>query len=199
MTEYPWYDEISPDEPLMQGDLLDSCPVLVFDQTPAFGDFEGIDAMVDALDDAHGVQRVRVIVMTQACDLAENKVRNAILCPVYHRADYQAQWEQHETSRGQNPTPRAFTKTLEGIRDGRTWNLTMLAGREAPGEAGLSIPIQIVDFHEVFSLPVDFLNALIRASGKNRLRLRPPYREHLSQAFARFFMRVGLPVNIALQ
>ena len=28
------------------------------------------------------------------------------------------------------------------------------------------------------------------------LRLLPPYGEHLSQAFARFFMRVGLPVDI---
>jgi hypothetical protein len=26
--------------------------------------------------------------------------------------------------------------------------------------------------------------------------LLPPYREHLSQAFARFFMRVGLPVEV---
>ena len=25
----------------------------------------------------------------------------------------------------------------------------------------------------------------------------PPHREHLSQAFARFFMRVGLPIDIA--
>jgi hypothetical protein len=30
----------------------------------------------------------------------------------------------------------------------------------------------------------------------NRLRLCPPYREHLAQAFARFFMRVGLPSDI---
>ena len=30
----------------------------------------------------------------------------------------------------------------------------------------------------------------------HRLRLLPPYREHLSQAFARYFMRVGLPVDI---
>ena len=28
-----------------------------------------------------------------------------------------------------------------------------------------------------------------------RLRLLPPYREHLSQSFARFFMRVGLPID----
>jgi hypothetical protein len=30
----------------------------------------------------------------------------------------------------------------------------------------------------------------------DRLRLLPPYREHLSQAFARYFMRVGLPQDI---
>ncbi len=30
----------------------------------------------------------------------------------------------------------------------------------------------------------------------SRLRLLPPYREHLAQGFARFFMRVGLPVDI---
>jgi hypothetical protein len=30
----------------------------------------------------------------------------------------------------------------------------------------------------------------------HRLRLLPPYREHLSQAFARLFMRVGLPADI---
>lgn len=28
------------------------------------------------------------------------------------------------------------------------------------------------------------------------LRLHPPYREHLSQAFARFFLRVGLAGDI---
>ncbi len=34
------------------------------------------------------------------------------------------------------------------------------------------------------------------AQGGDRLRLLPPYREHLSQAFARLFMRVGLPADI---
>jgi hypothetical protein len=28
------------------------------------------------------------------------------------------------------------------------------------------------------------------------VRLLPPYREHLAQAFARFFIRVGLPVDV---
>ena len=29
-----------------------------------------------------------------------------------------------------------------------------------------------------------------------KVRILPPYREHLAQAFARFFMRVGLPVDV---
>ncbi len=41
------------------------------------------------------------------------------------------------------------------------------------------------------------LETLLLNRNQPRLRLLPPYREHLSQAFARFFMRVGLPVAVA--
>jgi hypothetical protein len=53
-----------------------------------------------------------------------------------------------------------------------------------------------VDFHEVFTLPRAFLERQLAQRGQPRLRLLPPYREHLSQAFARFFMRVGLPTPV---
>lgn len=55
--------------------------------------------------------------------------------------------------------------------------------------------ISIVSFREVWSLPLDFVRRMAAAYGP-RPRLRPPYREHLAQAFARYFMRVGLPVDI---
>ena len=54
---------------------------------------------------------------------------------------------------------------------------------------------RVVDFHRVHSLPLDFVRKIADELGE-RIRLQPPYREHLSQAFARFFMRVGLPVDI---
>jgi hypothetical protein len=57
----------------------------------------------------------------------------------------------------------------------------------------LGTEVRIVNFHTIFTIPRDFLESLLRERGRNRLRLRSPYREHLSQAFARFFMRVGLP------
>ena len=60
---------------------------------------------------------------------------------------------------------------------------------------GFETDYLVVDFRSVYSVPFDFIMELVEKRGK-RLRLLPPYREHLSQAFARFFMRVGLPVDI---
>lgn len=53
----------------------------------------------------------------------------------------------------------------------------------------------IVDFKRVFSLPVGFLRNFAGRRG-SRVQLMPPYREHLFQSFARYIMRVGLPVDI---
>ena len=54
--------------------------------------------------------------------------------------------------------------------------------------------IRVVDFRRAYSLPIGFMRG--QANKADRVKLLPPYREHLSQAFARFFMRVGLPVDI---
>jgi hypothetical protein len=63
----------------------------------------------------------------------------------------------------------------------------------------LSMKIRVVDFHDIYSLPKIFLESFLRERKKLRIRLSPPYREHLSQSFARFFMRVGLPTPIDLK
>ena len=44
-------------------------------------------------------------------------------------------------------------------------------------------------------LPFSYLTRHAAALG-NRHRLQSPFLEHFSQAFARFFMRVGLPSSI---
>ena len=54
--------------------------------------------------------------------------------------------------------------------------------------------VSIVDFRRIYPLPIDFVRR--HAASAPRMRLLPPYRKHLSQAFARYFMRVGLPVDI---
>ena len=97
-------------------------------------------------------------------------------------------------NQNQNPTPKAWGKYCDDIKNGYLWNLSMLNA----GTIGeLSLTHRIVDFHEVYTLPRTFLESWLQSKDQSRLRLRPPYREHLSQAFARFFMRVGLPTGIS--
>jgi hypothetical protein len=135
--------------------------------------------------------------MSQACDLEHAKIREVILCPNYPLPSYELLWKQAMESQDQNATDKAWTKHLTEIRDGKIWNLAMLNERQQGAGMTIAREIRIVDFHEICTLPRTFLERWATRSNRPRLRLLPPYREHLSQAFARYFMRVGLPVEIS--
>lgn len=49
-----------------------------------------------------------------------------------------------------------------------------------------------MNFREIYSLPIEYLERH-SLNLDDRWRLQSPFLEHFSQAFARFFMRVGLP------
>lgn len=164
-----FWSQVSGSE-LAQGDYLLNCPVPEF---PAdYGQTEEAEVNVRLVD---------LIVVTQSCDLMNKKVQLVALCPI---------WPLNKL---QLSDPR-FCKTdqLEGIRKGRWEALHMLSSPENPTE---NQDVRIVDFREIHSLPVRFLERHAESLGP-RWRLRSPYLEHFSQAFARFFMRVGLPTAI---
>ena len=131
--------------------------------------------------------------MTQACDLAHDKVANIILCPHVSLSKYKEQWRQAMETAKQIATDKAWRSLCNDISDGFIWNLAIL---NAGKSGGISTEHLIVDFHEVFTVPRTFLESFLTQCAGPRLRLRPPYREQLSQAFARFFMRVGLPTSV---
>jgi len=170
MPQYPWYAEVEGDD-LEQGDLFDLVPV--FD----WGDDAADLAVVDV-----GFVHRDVIVLSQTCDLIKGreKVSEALLCSV---------WNRSELTTGHLATP----KGMEDARRGNLPGFHVLAACEVPGRER---EVRVVDFRRVHSLPTAVLRKRAVGDG-TRLRLLPPYREHLSQAFARFFMRVGLPVDIA--
>ena len=123
-----------------------------------------------------------VIVISQTCDLVKGreKLTEVLLCAV---------WNLSEMTTG-------FLSTPKGLEDARRGNVPGIHLIAPCRIAGLEREVRIVDFRRLYSLPVEFLRKRASDEGR-RLRLLPPYREHLSQAFARFFMRVGLPVDIA--
>jgi len=186
-----WYETIEATVPLTQGDLITDCPLVGWasQQLDLDGGLE--DEVLKAAAEA---VRADVVVMTQACDLEHGKVENVILCPHVRLHDYRVAWGESMTQRKQNPSEKAWQRHCSDIQDGFHWNLTIL---NEGGDDTLNTEHRIVDFHEVFTVPRTFLEALLLKRGSQRLRLLPPYREHLSQAFARFFMRVGLPVPVS--
>lgn len=172
---YPWYETIN-DDSLSQGDLLPDCPIL----TPP------LPVLTHPTEAVEGEREVsyslyNVVVMSQSCDLAYEKLDLVLVCPYFTIADFQ----------GVRSGP-LDSGQLERIRQGREVGYHMLNRCEIQG---FHESILIVDFRNTYSVPLPSLKQFVRNRAP-RLRLCPPYRERLSQAFARFFMRVGLPVDI---
>ena len=119
--------------------------------------------------------------MSQTCDLVKGreKLEDVLLCAVWQRVDL----EKDEMF--------AKVENWENARRGRLPAFHVLAKCELEKHA---CDVRLVDFRRLYSLPLSFLRA--RSTTSPRIRLMPPYREHLSQAFARYFMRVGLPADI---
>jgi hypothetical protein len=191
MPSEPWYETVNADQSITQGDLIFNCPILSWKSEnlgiQGSNENEVLKGAMDAIS-------ADVVVMTQACDLEHEKVTNVILCPHISLSEYYSFWEKDMESKGQSPTPKAWKNHCNDICDGYLWNLSMLNEHRSSGN--IEMEIRLVDFHEVFTIPRAFLEYLLAQRGEHRYRLLPPYREHLSQAFARFFMRVGLPIPI---
>jgi len=174
---YPWYEIIEEDN-LEQGDVFEKCPVFAIASPFSLAEYRvtGLGAPFDVLERD-------VIILTQSCDLVKGrpKVNEVLLCPI---------WELEKFS-DKNEYVR-HAKGREEIRQGKHPGFHML---NACNLQSFERPIRLVDCHRVFSLPLDFMRGLA-SSRASRLRLLPPDREHLGQAFARYFMRVGLPVDI---
>lgn len=119
--------------------------------------------------------------MTQSCDLENGKVDFVALCPIYALVEFE-QANHSFTQKG----------AWEKVRKGRVEGLYLLG---SPREPSNNREALVVDFREIYSLPFSFLSRHAEQQSE-RWRLKSPYLEHFSQAFARFFMRVGLPSAI---
>jgi len=164
---------------LEQGDLLPGCPLLLLPTDVTCADFlRATEAGESQLAD---LQLADVVVMSQTCDLAHHKLSAVMLCSYYSLDDL--------TERNPDLGTRG---NREKLRQGHFPAYHLVNQSRLPG---FVTGLQVVDFKDVHGLPVQVARDFAENLGP-RLRLLPPYREHLAQAFARYFMRVGLPVDI---
>lgn len=168
-----WWDQFIGGQ-LAQGDFLVDCVVPTM--PPEIGE------RVDGRGPYIFVGKVYdLIVLTQSCDLENVKAPLVATCPLFELGTY-----EHEN-------PRFARKgEWERVRQGRVEGLHLLAALDNADDNRQAL---VVDFRQIYSLPVGYLERRAGALGP-RPRLRSPYLEHFSQSFARFFMRVGLPSSI---
>jgi len=177
--EYPWYEIVEETDELEQGDFIDDFEVLVTTYIPD-------EAEVDMpILRAKGIGRkYNIVVVSQSCDLDIGKLDYVLLCPRMKCSEY-VELNKHYGA-------KSIANNLENIRQGRQHNYCMLNECNLPD---LPCEIQLVELGTIFSIPFDTMKQMIRSHGK-RLRLLSPYKEYLAQAFARYYMRVALPIDI---
>lgn len=160
--------------PLEQGDILKEAQVVV----PSHKFLTGATQEV-------GVATADVVILTQSCDLAHHGKTNWV--QVAKLIDIKELFPSYPSLSG---TDRS---KLNAIIKGYTPNYHMIEECNIGGYTSLK---KIIDFREVFNLPIEYVQEL--AIQQEFISLNSPYKEHLSQAYARFYMRVGLPTNIPL-
>ncbi len=164
-------DGVEPSKWLLQGDLLLAVKVPVF-KTP-------LDLLADPMPEIP-VEEGSFIVVTQSCDLAARKAPMVACCPVHTLGEFES-FNEHFKRKGE----------WENVRQGRIAGLHLLPGSDMENNR----TCLVVDFRVIQSLAIEHALELVKESRRHS-RLASPYLEHMSQAFARLFMRVGLPVDI---
>jgi hypothetical protein len=159
------YDQPLPEAGIDQGDIIEGCPIVsivAYDLSKP----EAAETKVNV----H-----RIVVLTQTCDLANDKTLAANVAVCF---DAQALVDQGLVKPADIKGP---------IRSGRIWGWYFL-----PAAPALTLPEMLVDFRRLHTVRLDLLRDLCR-QGKRRGRVQSLYREHLTKHFADTFSRIGLP------
>jgi hypothetical protein len=175
--EYPWYTLIKNNSDLLQGDLIPECPILI--PPASFNVDETPDVEIKLIDS---------IVLSQSCDLENNNVEIVLVCPYYTLKAFLSGLPSDQSS-----SKKSRDKIIDNLRKGFLVGYHLLNKYDS-----LIDDYQVVDFRNVYGIHVNTLKEICKVI-EERARLLPPYREHLSQAFARYFMRVGLPQDIKIE
>lgn len=175
--DFTWYQEIIKSNEIEQGDMIIDCPIII----PPSKIDEGDEPEIE-------IKLINSIILSQSCDLVNNKIDIVLVCPFYPLKVFIENTPKDQQGK------RAIKKNIDNLRKGHLPGYHLLNKFD-----DLKIDDYIVvDFRNVYGVEINNLKDIAEKQ-ETRVRLQPPYREHLSQAFARYFMRVGLPQDIVVE
>jgi hypothetical protein len=196
MAKDPWYTMASDDE-LRQGDILANCNIIIPKPVAAAVpshepgvDHRNSQSRADHEDYGFTKTQADIVVLTQTCDLGNEKVERVIVCPIFSLDEFYQRICADPASAKLSMAKRLslLTSVAQSIRGGKT------VGRYMLGPCILKKwqrGIRIVDFDMTSSVPYGHLRNVARGQ-RQRLMIKEPHREGLVQAFAMYFMRVAL-------
>lgn len=182
-SDTQWYAKVEGGKPLLQGSFVDGLPIV----QPAFlskedGASEGAPS-VEAFGYKVRVQAKRydVVIMSQSCDLENEKLDFVLVCPHWSFETLEQKDAYFRSSEGRTALQQGSVPAYHLLPpcnlDTKTWGF------------------RVVDFRAAQVVPYLFIRQFADEQSY-RVQLNSPYREYLSQAYARFIMRVGLPQNL---
>ena len=192
MNNYDWYEEVPNNIPLTQGDILLNFPVPIIKSIEDYPFFTVSGAEYD------------VVVMTQACDLENGKVENISFCVLHSVEEIVKKIVIAQTGDPSldfnNLTGKQKSlpgKILDELKKGQHINYHLLNKHMSDN---IEMNHKVAFLKKTYGMPVKSANDLLTFNEDNkyttRLRLLPPYREHLSQSYANTYGRIGLPIDI---
>ena len=155
------YSELNSSETLSQGDIIDECPIVIWQKGGDTGQYESTTV------------NARVVILMQACDLAQAKADSVAVAVV------------HEAKTLVDSGIIKAQTVRDQIRTHRVWGWYFLP-------SGDELVESIVDLRNLHTVPRAMLEAL-SADGRPVFRLVTPYREHMAQHFSTTYSRIGLP------
>lgn len=175
--DFIWYEEVNNSNNIEQGDLIPNCPIVIPPSKIDIGDEPEIE-----------IKLIDSVILSQSCDLVNDKIQIVLVCPYFNLKTFLENLPEDQQGK------KSIKKHIDNLRKGHLPGYHLLNKSE---ENQIS-DYMVVDFRNVYGIQIDSLKE-ITINLPSRLRLLPPYREHLSQAFARYFMRVGLPQDIVIE
>ena len=117
MEKYPWYEVVDGNEPLLQGDFVKSCPIVIPNNTLSNGKTKAEIANYD------------VIIMSQSCDLIQRKLDFVLLCPYWTLSEWADKYPEFKSDHVKEALRRGHyfgqcildTCNLKGYKDGKDY------------------------------------------------------------------------------
>ena len=187
VTSTDWYEVISAtDSSLQQCDLLTNLRVIFpidddrevktgMDPQDTYMKVDG-DSAPSRLPAEQEI--INAIVLTQTCDLEQNKVDTVLVAKIEG-------WSTYVAANGWDLGAQRSWRT--NVQKGHVVHLSLLP----PWDGDPKMEWSVINFRNVYSVVLSTLKRHVDNQGQ-RLRLTPPHREYTSQAFARCFMRVAV-------